>query len=287
MVKLVSIIMPCFNNEQHVVEAIDSCLKQTYQNVEIIVVNDGSTDNSKFVIESLSKTDNRIKLFCQNNSGSCAARNAGLEYATGDYLMFLDADDYLDINTIEAAVKELANCDIVSYNANLVDGDGKILSKQNFKPKYKNLSVSWMEYAPLNGCVIFNRNLASHKWNQQFDAIDEFDYYVRLALSAPKHTYLNRTYFYYRQHESVYRKSNKKLPYGEQLSKAFENYLSSNEYKMSARKDMRLRAYNNFIIDEFNLPLDKMKISKSWYIFFLLQMKKKATLKKILFDLIK
>ncbi|WP_205944000.1 glycosyltransferase family 2 protein [Pedobacter xixiisoli] len=277
--------MPCFNNEQHIAEAIGSCLKQTHQNVEIIVVNDGSTDNSKTVIESLSKTDNRIKLFSQNNSGSCAARNTGLNHATGDYIMFLDADDYININTIEAAVKELATCDIVSYNANLVDVNGKILGKKSFKPRYKNLSVSWMEYAPLNGCVIFNRNLASHQWNQQFDAIDEFDYYVRLALSAPKHSYLNKTYFSYRQHESVYRKSNKILPYGEQLSKAFENYLSSNEYKKSAVEDIRLRAYNNFIIDEFNLPLNKMKISKSCYIFFLLQMKKKTTLKKILFDL--
>lgn len=96
----VSIIIPIFNLAQCVAKAIESCLKQTYHNIEIIIINDGSTDDSESVINKYT-TDNRIKYYTQPNRGVSSARNKGVSLATGDYITFLDGDDMLQIDTIE------------------------------------------------------------------------------------------------------------------------------------------------------------------------------------------
>lgn len=101
---LVSIIIPCYNAEPWVAEAIDSCLAQTYHPIEIIVVDDGSTDGSLKIIQSYG---DRIQYITGPNRGGCAARNQGFALSKGEFVMFLDADDYLQANTIEALVSTL------------------------------------------------------------------------------------------------------------------------------------------------------------------------------------
>lgn len=107
MNKLVSIIIPVFNAEKSIGFTLKSVLTQTYKHVEIIVVNDGSTDSSEELILSLQ--DSRIKYIKQNNSGSPIAKNTGLKIAQGEYVQFLDADDALSIDKIENQVKLLQN----------------------------------------------------------------------------------------------------------------------------------------------------------------------------------
>ena len=88
---LVSVVIPVYNCEQYIAECIDSVLGQTYENFEIIIIDDGSSDDS---VKIVSEYDNdRIKLFRQNNSGSAVARNCGVEQASGIWIAFLDADD--------------------------------------------------------------------------------------------------------------------------------------------------------------------------------------------------
>ena len=93
MPDLVSIITPCYNGEKYVAQTIRSVLSQTYQNWEMIVVDDGSRDNSVQIINSFAQADPRIRLLQQENAGSAAARNAGIRIAQGRYLALLDADD--------------------------------------------------------------------------------------------------------------------------------------------------------------------------------------------------
>lgn len=95
---IVSIIIPCFNAGIYISEAINSCLIQASGNIEIIVVDDGSTDQSRVIIESFG---DRIVTIFQRNMGGCAARNRGLQAARGKYIKFLDADDYLEKDIIE------------------------------------------------------------------------------------------------------------------------------------------------------------------------------------------
>ena len=95
MDKKVSVIIPCYNKAQYVAQAIESVLNQTYSNVEIIVVDDGSTDNTKEILEGLALQDSRVVPINKNNEGVSIARNTGLLAAKGEYVSFVDADDYV------------------------------------------------------------------------------------------------------------------------------------------------------------------------------------------------
>ena len=112
MNKLISIIMPVYNAEKYLNRSIESIMNQTYNNIEIILVNDGSTDNSLEICTSYQEKDNRIKLINQANKGVSFARNKGIDEATGDYIMFIDSDDYVEKNMIEDMVSKITEDDI-------------------------------------------------------------------------------------------------------------------------------------------------------------------------------
>lgn len=97
----VSIIIPIYNTEKYLKACLDSVLSQTYENLEIILIDDGSTDNSGKIIDDYAKKDHRIKVIHQKNRGQSAARNEGLKKATGNYISFIDADDKITPNFIE------------------------------------------------------------------------------------------------------------------------------------------------------------------------------------------
>ena len=101
----VSVIIPVYNTELFVEEAIKSVLNQTLTDIEVIVVNDGSTDNSLKVIERLANTDSRIKKITQENQGQSVARNLGLNIAKGEYIYFMDSDDILKKDTLACCYK--------------------------------------------------------------------------------------------------------------------------------------------------------------------------------------
>lgn len=92
---LISIIVPCYNVERYVEQCIRSIMGQSYKNIEIITVDDGSPDNSSQILDKLANEDSRIKVIHKQNAGVSAARNSGLDVATGDYVVFVDGDDYL------------------------------------------------------------------------------------------------------------------------------------------------------------------------------------------------
>lgn len=92
---LISIIVPCYNVERYVEQCIRSIIGQSYKNIEIITVDDGSPDNSPQILDKLANEDSRIKVIHKQNAGVSAARNSGLDVATGDYIVFVDGDDYL------------------------------------------------------------------------------------------------------------------------------------------------------------------------------------------------
>ena len=114
---LISVIMPCYNSAEHLESSIQSIQAQTYPNFELIVVDDGSSDNSKDILLGMSDADERILVFSQKNKGAGPARNRGLEEAKGEYVAFLDSDDYWSdtflINMLDGLVAgnaELAYC---------------------------------------------------------------------------------------------------------------------------------------------------------------------------------
>lgn len=116
MVKI-SIIVPVYNGSKYLKKCLSSLMRQTYKNIEIIVVNDGSTDESLELAKEIAKEDNRIKVYNKENGGPSSARNLGIEKASGEYIGFVDSDDYVDENMfavlydmIEKAQAKIAIC---------------------------------------------------------------------------------------------------------------------------------------------------------------------------------
>lgn len=101
----ISVVVPVYNADQYLTQCMESLMQQTYENLEIICVNDGSKDRSGEILDNLAKEDRRIKVIHQENCGALAARNTGIQNATGTYIMFLDSDDWLDLGTCERAMK--------------------------------------------------------------------------------------------------------------------------------------------------------------------------------------
>lgn len=113
----ISVIIPAYNVEKYIIECLDSIKGQTYQDIEIIVVDDGSTDNTFEIVKKYSKNNTNIVLSHQENGGVCVARNKGLDLATGEYVMFIDADDFIPLDAIEMLFN-----DIIKNNADMAVG---------------------------------------------------------------------------------------------------------------------------------------------------------------------
>jgi glycosyltransferase involved in cell wall biosynthesis len=107
MESLVSVIVPVYNVEQYLDRCLRSIVEQSYKSLEIIIVNDGSKDDSEEICLEYQRQDARVKYYVQENSGVSAARNTGLKYATGEYVTFVDSDDYLGKDSLLEAVKAI------------------------------------------------------------------------------------------------------------------------------------------------------------------------------------
>lgn len=111
--KRISVIIPVYNSEKYLEECLDSVVNQTYQNLEIILINDGSTDSSPEICKRYATMDGRIVFLNQENGGEAAARNVGLRAATGELLMFVDSDDMLTLDICEQAAERMQDYDVM------------------------------------------------------------------------------------------------------------------------------------------------------------------------------
>lgn len=119
----ISVIVPCYNVAPYLQRCVDSILNQTYSNFELILVDDGSTDETGTLCDKLLQADERIKVVHKHNGGLSDARNAGIDVAAGDFLSFVDGDDYLELNAYELMVTEMQNPDISLVSAGIMGED--------------------------------------------------------------------------------------------------------------------------------------------------------------------
>ena len=144
---MVSVIMPVYNGARFIKKGIDSIIGQTYKEIELIIVDDGSKDNSEQVvgscIENLTSEDISIKYIRQENKGVAEARNTGIKAAKGEYIMFLDQDDWYGKQAVEILVKKAKkdSVDVVISGYNLVDTAGKIKTTWNLNP-----NLEWSKF---------------------------------------------------------------------------------------------------------------------------------------------
>lgn len=167
----VSVIMPVYNSVEYLAQAIDSVLAQTFEDFELILINDGSTDNSLQICEKYQKVDDRIKIINKENGGLCSARNVGLDNAKGKYIAFIDNDDKFEPSYLEVAVSALEDCgaDIFRCNRKRIqifdDGSEKtdvsgvpkysgflnVVQSEEFFSDYYNIKSSGAMYGIWNG----------------------------------------------------------------------------------------------------------------------------------------
>ena len=141
----ISAIMPVYNTENFLSRSIECVLNQTLKDFELIIVNDGSTDNSSTIIEKYASCDSRIKVINKNNQGLGYARNSGLEYATGEYIFFIDSDDTIEINTFEElyliAIKN--DPDIIVFNMKkILEDNNEVIQDEVLKLKNETINIS-------------------------------------------------------------------------------------------------------------------------------------------------
>ncbi|MEO5646614.1 MAG: glycosyltransferase [Candidatus Paceibacterota bacterium] len=187
--KLISIIIAAYNSEKYLAQAIESAIEQTYQHIEIVVVNDGSTDDTINLIESYAKKDSRIVLISQANAGPSTARNTGFKNATGEYFCILDADDIMLPDKIESQVEFLEKHEFADFTYSKVyyfmEGENTIYSHDlatiNGTRVYKKL----LQYGNFiyTSTVFFRRSVFETYggFDEQLRSAEEFDYWLSLA----------------------------------------------------------------------------------------------------------
>lgn len=165
-----SIIIPAFNAEAYICECLDSILKQTYQDYEIICVNDGSVDHTAILLDEYAKKNERIRVISQENKGLVAARKAGVATAHGNYTTFVDADDWLECNMYEVmmgkALKE--DADIVTSGCILEYSSGSVVEIEQMEEGiYEGTKLREKFYPGMIGTdAFFLQNISIHVWNK-------------------------------------------------------------------------------------------------------------------------
>jgi len=158
---LVSIVMPVYNAEAYLTEAVISALHQTYQNIELIAVNDGSKDNSRAVLEHFAKQDKRLRIINQTNTGIVGALNNGITAAKGELIARLDADDVNFLTRIEQQVKafnEHSRVILVATGFEVIDEDSEYMYREILPTRDQDLKRMMFLYNPLaHGSVMFKR----------------------------------------------------------------------------------------------------------------------------------
>ena len=128
----VTVVVPVYNAEKYLAECLKSIQKQTYTNIEIILVDDGSKDSSPVLCDKFQREDNRIKVIHKVNEGAGKSRNKGIEMATGDYILFVDSDDYIKSDLVEKCVNAIAGNDsaMVMFGVQHTDEAGKVIGEK-------------------------------------------------------------------------------------------------------------------------------------------------------------
>lgn len=208
----VSIIMPAYNAGKYIEESIQSVLNQTHQNWELLIVNDGSTDNTQIIAESYAAKDPRVKLINQVNSRLGAARNKGIQNALGDWIAFLDSDDLWTSLKLEKQMlvsKEFPDVDMI-YTDGWVFHDGNfnnLIPYSTITGKYTSENMYVLEYEtnyiPVLSAIVKKDMVNKVGFQEEIiQCCEDWDYWLRMAINGATFYGINEKLFYYRRHDS-------------------------------------------------------------------------------------
>lgn len=255
MIKI-SIIVPIYNSENTLKKCLDSIIMQSYTNTEIILVNDGSDDQSLNIIKKYEKKDKRILVLNQENQGVSVARNRGIESATGDYITFIDSDDFIDLDLIKNTVDIIKrnNCDVVRNNYKLVykDYNKKLTNNEIIKEtiickKEEKASLikklllgkiqSYVWLLTINRKILMEKNI---RFDENIFYMEDIVFFMKIIFSVKDIYFVKKeNYYYFQDHKDSLTKNKNKyrnniyniLKVSEKLENMFlEEMKDRNEY---------------------------------------------------------
>lgn len=206
----VTVIIPMYNSEKYIKKCVESIIEQTYKNIEILVINDGSTDNSLGVLDEIN--DSRIKIINQNNHGVSYSRNMGIENSLGKYIFFIDADDWIDSKAIENLVNIAVcnNVDIVKCNfcrengkkmvKNDISNLNNICKKNILKCDYENLIYAKIPITNFFNVVwgqLIKKDIISELFDKRICFGEDFLFNVKLLKNSKSIYIYNEVLYHY------------------------------------------------------------------------------------------
>lgn len=203
---LISIVIPVYNMEKRVEKCLQTVIGQTYQNLEIIVVNDGSTDGSLQICRSFEKIDDRVHVIDKKNEGVSAARNTALDIISGNYVAFIDSDDYVSDNYIQMLYETLKknNADIVECGAVVVNEStgtsGKILPRFQVENNQNQIVSAFCRNEGANDYLwnkLFKKELFDEIRFSNFKCSEDFEILCHIFQKSSKIVSLNAPLYYY------------------------------------------------------------------------------------------
>lgn len=205
----VSILIPCYNAEKYLEETLYSCVNQDYANIEIIVVDDGSTDKSYEIARKWANRFDTIKIYSQPNSGVCKARNLAFEKSSGDFILYLDADDLISSDLVSSQIKTINNCQdnsvsICSWGRFYSSIKDFKLEKQTVYKDYDN-PINLIEDL-LNGgmlglsCYLTPRYIIKKAgpWNEKLTINTDGEFFIRVIANSGSIKFSEKGILYYR-----------------------------------------------------------------------------------------
>lgn len=254
----VSVIIPTYNCDRYIAQAIDSVLGQTYRDYEIIVIDDGSTDNTPQVLQPYS---NRIRYIRQQNYGVSVARNRGIESAKGELVAFLDSDDFFLPDKLAAQVAVFdtqPELGIVHSGWRRVDGSGQPIKDEELWDRVPKLDLeAWLRWKPIGtmGTLMFRRHwlLEAGGFQPGLGHAEDVDLVLRLALRGCQADWLRQPTICYRQHDRNTMRDG--LSQARSINQVLDKFFSESELPLGIRLLEKQVRYNTLVWS-------------SWYLYF-------------------
>jgi len=281
MNELISVIVPVYNVEKYLSRCLDSIINQTYKNLDIILIDDGSTDKSALICQEYKNIDKRIKVIHQENRGLSGARNTGIDNAEGDYYVFIDSDDEILPEMIETlyAISKETNADISICHMHYVKENEEIKRNNKCQPiilvdenKFNLIYTNWM-LAVVQWNKLFKKEIFNDlRFPEGMYHEDEFIIHHEFALAKIVAYTNEKLYIYYQHDESIVRTPSAKKKYHVMLAyKDRLDYCENNNLLNTAVSTyVRFKSFYNETINDIdkyndkNEYLDKFKEMKNY-----------------------
>jgi glycosyltransferase involved in cell wall biosynthesis len=253
---LVSIIIPIYNAEKYVSKCIESVINQSYEKIEVLLINDGSTDNSQEICDAYAIKDQRVKVIHKQNQGVSSARNLGIDESKGEYISFVDSDDWIDLDTYKRLIACTLTFDVevVIFEYDVVYEDGKVIFKsyKNLEGVINKTSAIETVISPVSRFAVtklYKRNIIGDiRFDTSIHIGEDTLFVMRTLGNANSIYYMAYPFYHYWQSDNSATRSkfNKKIFTG---IDAYKQLVEKCKAKYPEITDVAISAYINLIIN--------------------------------------